>query len=290
MQSVIDTITEWIKQFLIECILGNLESMYTDVNKKVGSIAGQVSQTPQDWNPSIFSMVKNVSETVLLPIAGIIITFVVSYELISMLIDHNNMHNLDTWMLFKWMFKTGIAVVLVTHSFDIVMGIFSLAQYVVQASAGAIGGSASIDIMASLGDVQATLEGMENGELFLLFVESLLIKFVMNAIAICILIVLFGRITEIYLYCSVAPVPLATMSNREWGGIGQNYLKGLVALGFQGFFIMICVAIYAALVNSIGTAENIHAALWSCAGYTVLLCFSLFKTGGLSKSIFNAAH
>lgn len=288
MLNILEQIEEWIKTFLIECITGNLSGMFDEVNSKIGSIAGDVGQTPQDFNSGVFSMIRNLSETVIVPIAGIILTFVLTYELISMIIEKNNMHDFDTFNLFKWIFKTFVAVYLVTHTFDITMAIFEMGQHVVNQSAGVIGGSASLDFAAILGDMTGKLELMGIGELFGLLIESMLMKLTTPILSLCVTLVLVGRMIEIFIYCSVGAIPLSTMINREWGAMGNNYLRGLIALGLQGFFIMVCVAIYAVLIQSIGSTENIHTAIWSCVGYTVLLCFSLFKTGSISKGIFNA--
>ena len=250
MQSILDAINEWIKGILIGAINGNLSTMFGDVNEKVGTIATQVGQTPQGWNANIFSMIQTLSENVVVPIAGLVITYVLCYELISMVVEKNNMHDVDTFMFFKWFFKAFVAVFLVTHTFDITMAVFDVAQHVVSGAAGVIG--------------------------------------CMKIMSVLITVILYGRMIEIYLYCSVSPIPFATMTNREWGQIGNNYLKGLFALGFQGFLIMICVGIYAVLVNEMVVADNLHSAIFSLAAYTVILCFSLFKSGALAKSIFNA--
>lgn len=288
MLNIFEQIEEWIKKFLIECITGNLSGMFDEVNNSIGSIAGDVGQTPQDWNSGVFSMIRNLSETVIVPIAGIILTFVLCYELISMIIEKNNLHDFDTFGIYKWIFKTFIAVYLVTHTFDITIAIFEMGQHVVNQSAGVIGGSTNLDFAAIVGDITSKLEAMGLGELFGLLVETMLMKATTPILSICVMLVLVGRMMEIFIYCSVGAIPFATMINREWGAMGNNYLRGLVALGLQGFFIMVCVAIYAVLVQGIGSADNIHTAIWSCAGYTILLCFSLFKTGSISKAIFNA--
>lgn len=288
MLNILDNITEWIKVFLIECITGNLSGMFEDVNNKVGEIAETVGWTPQDWNRDVFSMIQSLSETVIVPIAGMVITFVLCYELISMIIEKNNMHDIDTFMFYKWIFKTFVAVYLVTHTFDIVIAIFELSQRVVQQSAGVIGASASINLDAMLGGVTTQLEAMGMGELFGLLVETMLVRFAMQVVQACIFIVMYGRMIQIYIYCSIGSIPFATMTNREWGAMGNNYLRGLVALGLQGFFMMVCLAIYTILVGQIAGAANIHMAIWNCAGVTLLLCFSLFQTGNVAKSIFNA--
>ena len=288
MKGILDSINEWIKGILIGAINGNLSTMFGDVNEKVGSIAGEVGQTPQGWNASIFSMIRTLSENVIVPIAGLVITYVLCYELITMITDKNNMHDVDTFMFFKWFFKSWAAVYLVAHTFDITMAVFELAQHVVGGAAGVIGNSTSINVNAALSAMQSQLGSMEIPELLLLVMETSLVSLCMKIMSILITVILYGRMIEIYLYCSVAPVPFATMTNREWGQIGNNYLRSLFALGFQGFLIMICVGIYAVLVNSMIIANNLHSAIFSLASYTVNLCFSLFKSGALAKSIFNA--
>ena len=288
MLNILDIITDWIKGILRDCIMGNLDGMFDQINSEVGEVAANVGTTPAAWNAGVFSMIRNLSDNVVVPIAGMIITFVLCYELISMLMEKNNFHDFETYAIYKWALKAFIAVYLVTHTFDITMAIFELAQNVVQQSASIITGTTSIDFATVIGDVATQLEAMELGELFGLLVETMLLKITMPILSFCVMIVLVGRMIEIYIYCSVGAIPFATMTNREWGQMGNNYLRGLVALGLQGFFIMICVAIYAVLISQIGSGANLHAAIWQCAGYTVLLCFSLFKTGAVSKSIFNA--
>ena len=289
MQSILDAINEWIKEILLGAINGNLSTMFGDVNEKVGTIAAEVGQTPQGWNASIFSMVQTLSENVIVPIAGLVITYVLCYELISMIVEKNNMHEMDTFMFFKWFFKAWVAVFLVTHTFDITMAVFDVAQHVVSGASGVISGSTSIDAAAALSSMQAGLEAMEIPELLLLVIETGLVSLCMKIMSVLITVIQYGRMIEIYLYCSVAPIPFATMTNREWGQVGNNYLKSLLALGFQGFLIMICVAIYAVLVNNMIIADSLHSAIFSLAAYTVLLCFNLMKSGSLAKSIF-AAH
>ena len=288
MLNILDIITDWIKGILRDCIMGNLDGMFDQINSEVGEVAANVGTTPAAWNAGVFSMIRNLSDNVVVPIAGMIITFVLCYELISMLMEKNNFHDFETFAIYKWAIKAFIAVYLVTHTFDITMAIFELAQSVVQQSAGIITGTTSIDFATVIGDVATQLEAMELGELFGLLVETMLLKITMPILSFCVMIVLVGRMIEIYIYCSIGAIPFATMTNRECGQMGNNYLRGLVALGLQGFFIMICVAIYAVLVGQIASGSNLHVAIWQCAGYTVLLCFSLFKTGAVSKSIFNA--
>ncbi|MDE6602398.1 MAG: hypothetical protein K2K90_09595 [Lachnospiraceae bacterium] len=289
MGGIIEKITEFIKDMLKGWILSNLDSMFTDVNDKVGTIAGEVGMTPSAWNAGIFGMVQTLSENVVIPIAGMIISFVLIYELISMVIDKNNMHDFDTGLFFRFLGKACIAVMLVSKTFDIVMAVFDVGSYVVAQAACSISGSTSIDVETALVSMlNSQIDTMEIGELIRLGLETMIISLCMKIMSVLITVILYGRMIEIYLYVSVAPIPAATATNREWGSIGTNYLKGLVALAFQGFFIMVCVAIYAVLVSGITVAADLHSALWSVGAYTVILCFSLFKTGSVSKSIFNA--
>ncbi|MBD5511750.1 MAG: hypothetical protein HDR08_10925 [Lachnospiraceae bacterium] len=288
MQSVLDKIAEWFKELLISGITENLSGMFDTVNTKVGEIAGQVGQTPSGWNGGVFSMIRSLSETVILPIAGIMLTFVMCYELIQIVIEKNNLHDIDTWIFFKWIFKTFIAVLLVSNTWNIVMGIFDMTQHVVNQSAGVITTNAGIDVSTVINDMETRLEAMEVGPLLGLWFQSLVVGLTMNILSICIFLVIYGRMIEIYLVTSVGPIPFSTMANREWGSVGQNYLKSLLALGFQAFLIMVCVGIYAVLVQNIAVSPDPSGAIWSCMGYTVLLCYSLFKTGSLSKSLFGA--
>ena len=249
MESILEAINEWIKEILIGAINGNLSTMFGDVNEKVGTIAAEVGKTPQGWNANIFSMIQNLSENVIVPIAGLVITYVLCYELISMVTEKNNMHDIETFMFFKWFFKAFVAVFLVTHTFDITMAVFDMAQHIVSGAAGVIGGDTNIDVTEALAAMQEGLKDMEIPELLLLVMETSLVSLCMKIMSVLITVILYGRMIEIYAYCSVSPIPFATMTNREWGQIGNNYLKGLFALGFQGFLIMICVGIYAVLVG-----------------------------------------
>lgn len=283
-----DFIWDAIKDLLKEIINSNLENMFTDVNNNVSTIATQVGTTPQGWNNSIFNMIRNLSDTVVLPIAGLILTFVLCYELITMVTEKNNMHDVDTFMFFKYIFKCGIAVYLVSHTFDITMAIFDVAQTIINSASGAISHDTHIDISSALTNLGATMDGMGIGDLILLVLETALVSMAMNIVGIIITVILYGRMIEIYITTSVAPIPFATMTNREWGSIGNNYLKSLFALGFQGFFMMVCVGIYAVLIRSFTISDDLHTTLFTIAAYTVILCFSLFKTSTLSKSIFQA--
>ncbi len=283
-----DAIQEWFKELLTDGIISNLTGMFDTVNTKVGEIAGEVGMTPAGWNSGIFNMIRNLSETVIVPIAGIILTFVMCYELIQLIIDKNNLHDFDTGIFWKWIFKTFCAVLIVTNTWNIVMGVFDVAQSVVSQSAGVIISDAGIDLASVTGDLETVLADMSIGALLGLWFQSIFVGLCTQILSICIFLVIYGRMIEVYLAASIGPIPFATMTNREWGGTGQNYLRSLLALGFQAFLIMICVGIYAVLVQTISAADNISAAIWSCMGYTVLLAFTLFKTGSLSKSLFGA--
>ena len=289
MGGIIDKITDFIKEMLQGWVLSNLETMFTDVNDKVGTIAGEVSKTPSSWNSGIFSMVQTLSENVIVPLAGMIISFVLVYELITMVIDKNNMHDFDTSLFFRFLFKACIAVSLLSKTFDIVMAVFDVGSHVVTQAAASISGSTSLDVQATLTSMfNSQIDSMGIGELIGLGMETMIISLCMKIMSVLITVILYGRMIEIYLYTSVASIPFATMSNREWGQVGNNYFRGLLALGFQGFFMMVCVGIYAVLISTIEISDNMHSALFGVAAYTVILCFSLMKTGNLSKSIFNA--
>mgnify|MGYP000225884298 FL=1 len=283
-----DKVTEWLKELLIGSIMSNLTGLFDNVNRQVAGIADNVGATPQAWNGGVFGMIRNLSDNVILPIAGVILALVATLELIQMIVDRNNMHDMDTFMLAKWVFKTACAVVIVTNTWNIVMAVFDVAQSVVSRASGLVIADTDIRIDSVIVGLEAKLAEMELGALFGLWVQSMFVGFTMWALAICIFIITYGRMIEIYLVTSVAPIPMATMANREWGQMGQNYLRSLFALGFQAFLIIICVAIYSILVRGIAVESDVSAAIWTCMGYTVLLCFTLFKTSSLARSIFHA--
>ena len=289
MDFLIDVLTGWFKQILVDSIMGNLSGMFDSVNAQVADISTQVGQTPQGWNGSIFNMIQNLSENVILPIAGIILAIVMTVELIQMIIDRNNMHDVDTWMFFRWAFKSAAAVLIVSNTWPIVMGVFDVSQSVVAQAAGVIGNT-GLDSSALMANIEGRLMAMEIGQLVGIWVQSLFIGITMWALYICIFIITYGRMIEIYLVTSVAPIPMATMlGNRELGGgMGTNYLRSLFALGFQAFLIVVCLAIYAVLVQNIAIGDDMVMSIWTCAGYTVLLCFALFKTSSLAKAVFSA--
>jgi len=281
-----DWLNEWLKGLLIDGIMGNLGGLFDNVNTRVGEIATQVGTTPATWNAGVFSLIRQLSETVVLPIAGLILTFVATYELISLIIEKNNLHDIDTWIFFKWVFKTFMAVMILSNTFNIVMGVFDVAQSVIGSAGGLISGSTAVtpDMLATL---ETDLQALNIGPLLGLWLQSFALGLTMTALNITIFVIVYGRMIEIYLLTSLAPIPFATLSNREFGSMGQNYLKSLCAVGFQGLLILVCVAIYAVLIQGIATSGDPIGAIWSLVGYTILLCFTMFKTGSLAKSVFN---
>lgn len=286
---ILDWLEEWFKGVLIDGITSNLTGLFDTVNTKVGEIAADVGATPQGWNSGIFNMLRSLSETVIVPIAGAILALIMCYELIQLIAERNSMHDMDSWMLFRWVFKSAAAIILVSNTWNIVMGVFDLTQSVVNQSAGVIIGNTSIDITTVVTDLDARLSAMDIGGLLGLWFQSLFVGLTMNILSICIMLVVYGRMIEIYLVTSLGPIPLATIGNSEWRGMGQGYLKSLFALGFQAFLIMVVTGIYAVLVQSIALSADVSGAIWGCMGYTVLLCFCLFKTGSIAKAVF-AAH
>ena len=287
MDSILEQITDWLKEMLVSGIMQNLSGMFDSVNQRVGDITTQVGTTPAAFSPGIFSMIQNVSESVIVPIAGMILTFIACYELIQMIIDHNNLAHFETWIFFKWVFKTFMAVTIITNCFNITMAVFDVAQQVISGAGGIISGSTAIDD-AALQGMRQTIEAMDLGPLLGLYLQSFVVQTTMWVLGILIFVIVYGRMIEIYLMVSLAPIPFSTFGNREQSQIGQNYLRSLFAIGFQGFLILVCVGIYAVLIQSVAFSQNVIASLWGVVGYTVLLCFTLFKTGGLAKSVLNA--
>lgn len=287
MDGILQQLNDWMKEVLISGIMNNLTGTFDYVNEQVGDIATQVGTTPGNFEPGVFSLIRNLSETVVMPIAGIILTFIACYELISMIISHNNLNNFETWVFFKWVFKTFVAVELITNTFTITMAIFDVAQHVISSSGSVITGSTAVDD-SMISGLESTLETMEVGSLFGVYMESFVVGFGMNILGIIIFLIVYGRMLEIYLMVSLAPIPFATFGNKEQSQMGQNYLRSLFALGFQGFLIMVCVGIYAVLIQSITVSSDILHSLWGIMGYTVLLSIILFKTGSIAKTIFQA--
>lgn len=287
MDFLTDWINEWIKGLLVDGIMGNLGGLFENVNSQIGEIAAQVGTTPGAWNPGVFSLIRNLSETVVLPITGLVLTFVATYELIQLIIDRNNLHDIDTWIFFKWIFKTAAAVLILSNTWNIVMAVFDVSQSVINNAGGLIAGDTAIS-PGMLDAFRDELMAMDIGPLLGLWLQSFIVKLVVVAINIVVFVIVYCRMVEIYLLTSIAPVPMATMVNREIGGMGQNYLKSLCAVGFQGLLILVCVAIYAKLVQGIAIGGDPIGAIWTVIGYTVLLCFTMFKTGSVAKSIFGA--
>ena len=288
MDFIWNKVTEWLKGILIGGIMGNLQGLFDNVNQQVSGIAGQVGATPQAWNSSIYGMIRSLSDNVILPIAGVILAIVMTIELLQLVLEKNNLQSFETWIFFKWIFKTFCAILIVTNTWDIIMGIFDAAQSVVRSAAGIIRADTDIDLVQVIGDLEVRLQEMELGALLGLWFQTLFVGVTLQALSICIFVIVYGRMVEIYVVTSLAPIPMATMMNHSWGQMGQNYLRSLFALGFQAFLIIVCVAIYAVLVHTIAVGTDVVAAIWTCIGYTVLLCFSLFKSGGVAKQIFGA--
>lgn len=287
MEALFEKITEWLKELLVGATMNELTGLFDAVNRQVGLVAREVGKTPESFEPGVFSLIRNISESVIMPIAGIILTFVACYELIRLVTDNNNLANLDTWIFFKWVFKTAIAVLIISNTFTIVMAVFEVGQHVVNSSAGLISGETAVnpDVIAN---IEEQLKELEIGPLLGIYLEVVFLGLMLKILAAAIFVIVYGRMLEIYLLTSLAPIPFATLGNREQSMIGQNYFRSLLALAFQGFLIMICIAIYAVLVQNYAASENLLTGVWTVFGYTVLLTFGLFKTGSVSKSIFDS--
>ncbi len=287
MDSIIEAIEEWFRGLLVSGIMSNLNNTFNALNDQVGEIATEVGTTPANFSPAVFNMIRTLSENVIMPIAGILLTFIACYELIQLVIGHNNLANFETWIFWKWIFKTFVAVTLITNTMNITMAVFDVAQHVVSQAGGIISGSTAIDA-STLASMESTLETMEVPELLSIFLQSFIVQFLIYVLSALIFVIVYARMIEIYLMVSLAPIPFATFGNREQAQIGQNYLRSLFALGFQGFLIMVCVGIYAVLIQSVSFTTDIIGSLWGVMGYTVLLAFTLFKTGAVAKSILHA--
>ncbi|SEA27701.1 hypothetical protein SAMN02745687_02367 [Lachnospiraceae bacterium NK3A20] len=287
MEALKEALFGWLKEMLISGIMDNLNRTFTNLNQQVNDVTGQLAMSPASFEPGVFSMIRTISENVIMPIAGMILTFIACYELIQLVIAHNNLANFETWIFFKWVFKTFVAVMLITNTFNITLAVFDVTGYVIRQSGGIIAGNTAVDA-STLAGMQSTLESMDVGVLFGIFLQSTIVQFLFNLLAVFIFVIVYGRMIEIYLMISMAPIPFATFGNREQSMIGQNYLRSLFALGFQGFLILICIGIYSVLIQTIAFSSDIMGSLWNVLGYTVLLAFTLFKTGTLARSILHA--
>ncbi len=286
MFGIFDKIEEFFKELLLGGIQANLESMFIDINDKVGAVATDIGKTPMGWNSEVFNFIKSINDSVIIPIAGLIITAVLCIELINMVMQKNNMHDTDTFEFFKYMIKMWIAVWLVSHAFTFSMAVFDVAQHLVNQAAGVINTSATVS-----GDqIVQMVEGLKDkglGELVMILFETSLVKVAIQVMSVVIMLVVYGRMFEIYVYCSVSAIPFATIGNKEWGQIGTNYIKGLFAIGLQGLFLIICLGIYAVLVKTIKITD-IHASTFMILGYALLLGLMMLKSGTLAKSVLNA--
>ena len=286
MFGIFDKIEEFFREFLLGGSKANLESMFLDINSQVGNIAADVGETPMRWNGEVFNFIKSINDSVIIPIAGLIITAVLCIELINMVMQKNNMHDTDTFEFFKYIIKMWIAVWLASHAFEFSMAVFDVAQSMVNKAAGVINTSAVVSADQIVQMVDA-LKDKELGELLMILFETSLVKIAIQGISVVVMLVVYGRMFEIYVYSSVSAIPFATMGNREWGQIGANYIKGLFALGLQGLILMVCFGIYAVLVKTINISD-IHTSIFKVLGYAILLGLMMLKSGTLAKSILNS--
>ena len=287
MDSILQSIEDWFRELLVSGIMDNISNTFQSVNDQVGAIATEVGTSPADFEPTVYGMISTISENVIMPIAGLILTFIACYELIQLVISHNNLANFETWIFWKWIFKTFVAVMLITNTMNITMAVFDVAQHVITESGSIIAGSTAIDD-STLATMESTLMTMDIGSLLSIFLQSFVVQFLIYILSALIFVIVYARMIEIYLMVSLAPIPFATFGNKEQSMIGQNYLRSLFALGFQGFLIMVCVGIYAVLIQTVAFSSDIIGSLWGVMGYTILLAFTLFKTGALAKSILHA--
>ncbi|RKM55724.1 hypothetical protein D6853_09220 [Butyrivibrio sp. X503] len=287
MERIFEQMTSWIKGWIVDALMVLLEGMFDSINDQVGQVASDVATSPASFTPGVFDLMKQVSNNAIMPIAGMALTFIACYELIQLVIAHNNLANFETWIFFKWIFKTCIAVMLITNCFDITMAIFDVAGNVITNSGGIIQSSTAVN-GSQLETLRETLEAMDIGGLLSMFGEIFLINIGIKIMSMMVFLVIYGRMIEIYLMISLAPLPFSTFGNKEQSMVGQNYVKSLVALGFQGFLILICVGIYAVLIQNVTISDDVVGSLWGIMGYNILLVFALFKTGTLSKRIFSA--
>lgn len=288
MLGIVEKLDNYFKDIFIGIIQANLEDMFLDINENVNLVAREVGKTPRGWNASVFSFVKSINDTVIIPIAGLILTAVLCIELINMVMEKNNMHSdTDTFEFFKYVIKMWISVWFVSHAFTFAMAVFDMSQSIITKAAGVINTSAALDSAAIVAMVDK-LEEESLWQLILISADTSLVKLSIQIVSIIIIVITYGRMIEICIYSSVAAIPFATMGNKEWGQIGNNYIRGLFSLGLQGLFLMVCLGIYSVLVKTIHVTTDIHTSIFAVLGYTVLLGIMMLRSGTLAKSIMNA--
>ena len=282
MDSILQQITDWLKEMLVSAIMGNLSGMFESVNNQVGEIATSVGMTPANFSPDVFAMVRNISESVIIPIAGLILTFIACYELIQMIIDHNNLANFETWIFFKWVFKTFVAVMLITNTFNITMAVFDVAQHVINASAGIISGNTAIDASA-LETMEETLMAMDLGPLLGLFLQSFIVQVTMSALAIIIFVIVYGRMIEIYLMVSLAPIPLSTFAGEPSQNVGKSFIKSYAAVCLEGAIIVLACIIFSLFAASPPAVDPNAAPVSMVWSYIGELVFNMLVLVGAVK-------
>jgi len=286
MLDLFGKIEEFFKDIIIDVIKDNLSAMLIDINEKVGTVAGEVGKTPSSWNSEVFTFIKSINTNVVLPIAAIILTAILCIELIQVVLQKNTMHDTDSFEFFKYIIKMWIAVWLVSHAFKFSMAVFDVAQEMVGKAAGVVGNSANI----TSGNFDAMVDALKTKELGILIgiaLETGLVKFSLTALSVLITVILYGRMIEIYIYCSIAAIPFSTMGNKEWGSIGTNYIKSLFALGLQGLFILIFFGIYAVLVKTVNFTD-MHTSILQVLAYGLILGIMMMKSGSIAKAILNS--
>lgn len=281
-------IGEWLKSGLAESCAYRITNLFTAWNEQVAKIAENVSQTPQEWNAEIYNMVQVLSETLIMPIACVILTFIVTYDLLSMVMEKNNMKDFDIAMLFKWMLKTAIAVVLVSNTFEIIMAIFEVSQYVIDSSVDIII-KGSTDIKMTIENLEEQLVAMGFFDLIGLWIGTFVIQACIWVMVIIINLIVYYRMISIYIMISLAPIPIACITSREYGSIGVNFIKSLCAVGLQGFLIMICLSMYSVMIAALPTTDNIWLAMLGTVFLAVALCVALTKTNSLAKMMLGAS-
>ncbi len=301
MDFVFERLDLWIKGILADTVCSNLRSMMETIQTLTVGLDSELALSPDSYNADMWSMLQNVIDSAIVPVASLVLTAIMCLELISWLNEQNNMRTTGDIMaqFVKFIVRLFIGVLLVQKSYDITLWVFRLSNFVIFNAIGTINTSISADILSgsSLEAIKETLVTLEIGDLLTIIGVSFLASLATVIIQAAAWIVILGRVIQIYMYCSVGAIPYATLTHKETSGIGKNYLLNLAALGFQGFFMLIAIAMYGYLIND-AISKLDPGDLVSPMGFISfvlkLLCcggallFTLIGSKSLSKSIFNA--
>lgn len=312
ISDIFDSFIEAIEEFFTNVLAGASSSAIDSAlnlfknGLNSDSIVGDaLTTTPNAYEGGdIFLIIDNICDNIVAPIGGMILVIILLYELISVVIGGNNFREFDTSIFFKWIFKCLCGVILISHTSDIIIGVFSMGSGITKdALELAVTGDVITEEIATIaGDIQTMLTTQCEGEwgilvTFLLF--SLIMWIAVVASLVIVMLVIISRMIEAFMYISIAPIPMSTFMNKEWGTIGNNWLRNLLAIAFQGVFIVVAIALFQTMFTvtlqgmlevdlTDGASIDLYFNMILCIVWAIALCFTVFRSSSVSKSVFNA--